>query len=94
MTAPIFKDAITVNNSHGLHLRVASELVKLCRQFQSKVTLARPGEPPASAASPLSLLALAVTCGTKLEVVAEGPDAQQALTAVVDYFAMSPHAEK
>ena len=94
MSSSIFKDIITVRNSHGLHLRVASELAKLCRQFQATVTLSRLGGTPANIASPLSLLTLAVTAGTQLEAVAEGPDAEQALAAVVEYFAMHSDAEK
>ncbi|MBR6471981.1 MAG: HPr family phosphocarrier protein [Victivallales bacterium] len=94
MSSSLSKDVITVRNSHGLHLRVASELARLCRQFQAKITLGRPGEPPVNIASPLSLLTLAVTAGTKLEAVADGPDADAALAAVVEYFTMHSDAEK
>ena len=93
MTSPIFKGAITIQNPHGLHLRVASELTRLCRPFHAKVMLSRANGSVADVASPLALLTLEATFGTRLEVVAEGTDAEQAGAAVVGYFAANAHAK-
>ena len=93
MSSPTFKGNITIQNPHGLHLRVTSELTRLCRPFQAKVKLSRANGSAADVASPLALLTLEATCGTQLEVLAEGTDAEAAGAAVVGYFATNGHAK-
>ncbi|MBP5300574.1 MAG: HPr family phosphocarrier protein [Victivallales bacterium] len=87
MSSSIYQDDVVVRNKHGLHLRVAAELTKLCRAYQAHVALCRADGQQANVASPLSMLTLAATPGTVLRVRAEGIDAQAALSAVVNYFA-------
>ena len=95
MTTPTFQGAIIIQNPHGLHLRVASELVRLCRPFQAKVVLIRGDGVTADVSSPLALLTLEATCGTRLQVLAEGADAAQAGAAVVGYFSSTDvHAKE
>ena len=77
---------VTLRNPHGLHLRLAAELVKLCRNYDARLTLATPKGRSADARSPLALLTLAAPCGTRLVATATGPDAASMLKAVVAFF--------
>ncbi|CCG08328.1 phosphoenolpyruvate--protein phosphotransferase [Pararhodospirillum photometricum] len=77
---------ITVPGAHGLHARPATALVGVAKRFQAQVRV-RHGDKVADARSLGGLLRLGAGPGAVLRVSAEGPDAQQALTAVQDAFA-------
>ena len=80
--------SIVVTGRLGLHARAAAKLVRVASQFQSSITLKRSDNSvEADAKSILSILMLAASLGTELEVVASGPDEQVALDAVLDLFA-------
>ncbi len=74
---------VTVRNEGGLHARPASEIAQLASTFHSAVSLAVDGKPPAPAASTLSISILAVAPGTIVRVSAVGPDAEEAVAAVI-----------
>ena len=67
----------------GLHLRPAARLVSLARSFRSEIRVICKGT-TANGKSLLDLVALAVGCGTTLDIVAHGPDAEGAVTALTD----------
>lgn len=74
----------TLRNDNGLHARPATELVKLVKAFEAKITvqnLDRNGE-AVSAKSSMKILALGATKGARLRFVAEGADAQAAIEAI------------
>lgn len=83
------KTEVTVINPLGLHARAAAQLVKRASQFRSSVTLAKVGSeaPTANARSILSVLSLAASAGSVLEVAAEGDDSELALAAIRELFA-------
>lgn len=69
----------------GLHARPASLLVKVATGAGVPVTIGRVGDKAVNAASMLSVLALGAKSGEELEVtVADGPDAEQVLTQLVE----------
>lgn len=71
-------------NENGLHTRPSSVLVKLVKEFNSKVTVANldgKGE-PVSATSLMKIVALGAKKGSRLQFTAEGSDAEQALDAI------------
>ena len=72
-----------INNELGLHLRAAAAFVKVADRFRSDVTLMR-GEEGANGKSIIALVTLAAPKGTAVCVVAEGPDAEDAVAALVD----------
>jgi len=77
---------LTVTNAVGLHARPAAQFAKAAAVFASDVRL-RKGDGEANAKSLLSILALGVGSGDTIDLVAEGEDAEQALTdlaALVD----------
>jgi phosphocarrier protein HPr len=77
----------TVTNDLGLHARAAANLVKCVSAFQSSIVLKRDDvSRSADAKSILSVLTLAATKGTVLEIVVDGPDENDALTALQTCF--------
>jgi phosphocarrier protein HPr len=77
----------TVTNDLGLHARAAANLVKCVSSFQSSIVLKREDvSRSADAKSILSVLTLAATKGTILEIVIDGPDENDALTALQTCF--------
>jgi phosphocarrier protein HPr len=79
---------LTITGRLGLHARAAAKLVRLTSQFQSEVSLSRPdGSVTADAKSILSVLMLAASRGTELQVCAEGVDEELAVSAVAELFA-------
>jgi len=70
------KKELIVNTKNGLHLRVAGEIVKLAKSHDCQLSISCNGCPRANACSIMQLLTLEAVNGTRLEVQAEGPDAE------------------
>ena len=84
----MLKAELTVSNELGLHARAAAQLVKCVSLFKSSVTLKRPGSGvSADAKSILSILSLAATKGTVLEIFIDGGDENEAMLAIQRSFA-------
>lgn len=82
---------VTIQNRKGLHARAAAKVVKTATQYDAQVKVTRvlrEGEKvdaaPVTATSILGLLMLAGETGAELDLAAEGPQAQEALQALVD----------
>ncbi|OCG06584.1 bifunctional PTS fructose transporter subunit IIA/HPr protein [Gilliamella sp. wkB178] len=71
-------------NENGLHTRPSSVLVKLVKEFNSKITVANLDgkNEPVSATSLMKIVALGAKKGNRLQFTAEGNDAAQALDAI------------
>ena len=82
-----------ISNELGLHLRAAAALVKIAEGFKSEVMLYRDSM-SANGKSIIALVTLVAARGTRLRIVAEGSDADEAVSAlealVVDGFGESP----
>ncbi|HET8791088.1 MAG TPA: HPr family phosphocarrier protein [Modicisalibacter sp.] len=76
---------LTLTNKRGLHARAATKLVQCCQGFDANVTVSHMGR-SADAANIMSLLMLAAPCGSRLDIVAEGCQADQALDALQALF--------
>ena len=85
------KVTVTIPWQEGLHLRPAVELVRLAGSFRSNILL-RCGAKLADARSVLSVMILAATMGTVLEVEVHGEDEQQAIEAVESVFSSDDKA--
>lgn len=70
---------VEVRNPLGLHARPAAVLSRLVAGFDARVTIGG-----VNAASVLELMKLGAVAGQRLEVDAQGPQADQAVAAVVD----------
>jgi phosphotransferase system HPr (HPr) family protein len=73
--------SVTIQCENGLHLRVASQVSKIAMQSGASVHIRCAGCSNADACSALQLLMLGATSGTRLEIEAEGSDANE--TAVL-----------
>ena len=75
---------IKVDHEAGLHARPMALFVKVAKQYQADIqvkNLTR-GKGPVNGKSPLNILLLAVTQGQEIEIMADGEDADQALSSL------------
>jgi phosphocarrier protein len=79
----IMERSVTIANKNGLHARPAAELVKTASRFQSEITMVR-DDLEVNGKSIMGVMMLAAECGAELLVRADGPDAEQAVTAIAD----------
>jgi phosphocarrier protein HPr len=80
---------VTITNRLGLHARAAAKVVRLAEGFASSIHIEREdGSAKADAKSILGVLMLAASRnGTRLRLIAEGPDEAAALAAMTAFFA-------
>ncbi len=67
----------------GLHARAAAKLVHLASRFESESKLVR-GEKFVNGKSIMGVMMLAASKGTEIELWVEGPDENQAMTALCE----------
>jgi phosphocarrier protein HPr len=72
---------VEITNELGLHLRPATEFVKLASKFQSEIRIRHNGM-EINGKSILDLTLLAAESGTKFDLEASGPDAEAAVDAL------------
>ncbi len=82
----VASESVVVPNATGLHARPAAVLANLAKRFQSKILLQR-GDDQANAKSVVSLMGLEVAFGDKVVLVAEGPDAAEAIAKLTPELA-------
>jgi len=73
---------VLIVNKLGLHARAAAKLVEAAARFQSTIHITKDGE-CVDARSILGLMMLNARVGSHIEVTVEGPDAREALAAVL-----------
>ena len=82
----VISEAVLIPNPTGLHARPAAVLANLAKRFQSQVLIQR-GDDQANAKSLVSIMGLAIELGDKVVLIAEGPDAAEAIAALVPELA-------
>jgi phosphocarrier protein len=80
-TAPMTKKEFQVLNKLGIHARPAAMFVKTANRFTCDVFVEKDGE-KVNGKSIMGLMMLAAGPGSKLTVIAEGPDASKALDEI------------
>lgn len=75
---------VTIQHEAGLHARPLAKFIKVAKQFDAaiEVTNLTRGKGPVNGASPVKLLLLAALQGHELQIVATGPQADEALQAL------------
>jgi phosphotransferase system HPr (HPr) family protein len=74
---------VVITNPQGFHMRPAVKFAQVAGQFQSAVKVIR-GERTADGKSPLAMMAnMLAPTGEELTVEVTGPDAKEALDALV-----------
>ena len=69
-------------NKRGLHARASAKIVEASARFQSEIHIIKDGN-AVDGRSIMGLMMLAASIGSTVMVTAEGPDAQEALTAML-----------
>ncbi len=72
---------LVICNKLGLHARAATKLANLANQFGCKITVCCSGK-TIDAKSIMSLMLLAASKGTEIEVTADGRDEDRAIEAI------------
>lgn len=83
MSNQTIKGMFTVKNDRGLHTRPSTEIVRLATTFKSDIRL-RYQETDVNAKSLLGILMLAAARGSKIKIIAQGKDAEEAVSALQD----------
>ena len=74
---------VTIVNERGLHARASAKFVKLAASFDAEIKVSRDGQ-EVDARSIMGLMMLAAGIGSRVEITAEGPEAEQALDALCE----------
>lgn len=76
---------MVVRNEHGIHARPAALFVKMAARFSAEVTVEKDGI-EINGKSIMGLMTLQASYGSKLQLRAQGVDAEQALAALAQLF--------
>ncbi len=77
------RQKVVIKNPTGLHLRPAGNLCKEAIKYKSLITFTF-RDSTANAKSVLSVLGACVKCGDEIELICDGPDEKEALTALTE----------
>lgn len=85
----MIRHKVVIVNKLGLHARAAAKLVSTASRFDSQILLGKDGR-EVDAKSILSVMMLAASKDTEIELIIDGPDEEDAKAALVeligDYF--------
>ena len=81
----MLKRAIKVSNKLGLHARASAKLTQAASRFQSGVWISRNGR-RVNAKSIMGVMMLAAGLGSTVELEADGPDEEAAMTTLEALF--------
>jgi len=73
---------VRIKNKRGLHARASAKIVEAAARFESEINIIKDGQ-VVNARSIMGLMMLAAGIGSDVELTAEGPDAAEALTAII-----------
>jgi len=73
---------VTIPNKKGLHARASAKIVEASARFQSDIYVVKDGV-AVNGRSIMGLMMLAASMGAVVEITAEGPDAKDAMTALL-----------
>lgn len=85
MNKSMEKMNVVVESKCGLHARPASMVVSTANKFSSNITLKK-NDRAANAKSIMGVLSIAAARGDELEVIVEGQDEAEAITALGNLF--------
>ena len=77
----MLSENIKIINKLGLHARAAAKFVATASQFESAIKLAKDNR-CVDGKSIMSVMMLAASCGTYLNIEVVGPDEHEAFTAI------------
>ena len=74
----MYTQEVTVNNEVGLHARPATYFIQKANEFRSSIWI-EVDDRKINAKSLLGVLSMAITTGTEVTLIAEGPDEEAAV---------------
>ena len=74
---------VTINNEVGLHARPATFFIQKANEFKSGIWVEK-DERRVNAKSLLGVLSLGIVKGTTISLIADGPDEEDAVNALVE----------
>jgi phosphocarrier protein HPr len=78
----MIKTSTNISNKLGLHARASAKLTKLAGGFSCEVWMSK-GERRVNAKSIMGVMMLAAGIGSTVEIETNGPDEQEAMTALL-----------
>ena len=84
------KKKVKIGHNHGIHIRVASEIVKASQNFASEINIFKLNDPhtPINAKAFLDLTTAGLGYGEEVTLSCEGEDAEKAIE-LVEYIISS-----
>jgi phosphocarrier protein HPr len=73
---------VIIPNKRGLHARASAKVVEASARFQSDIHIIKDGQ-EVNGRSIMGLMMLAASIGSEVEITAEGPDAAEAMKAIL-----------
>ena len=74
---------VTINNQVGLHARPATFFIQKANEFRSSIWI-EVDDRKINAKSLLGVLSMGITKGTRISIIAEGPDEEEAVKALTE----------
>lgn len=79
----MYMKEVTVNNQVGLHARPATFFIQKANEFKSSIWVEKEDR-RVNAKSLLGVLSLGIVKGTAINLIADGPDEEAAISALVE----------
>ena len=79
----MFSKEVIVNNQVGLHARPATFFIQRANEFKSSIWIEKEAR-KVNAKSLLGVLSLGITKGTKINILADGADEEEAVNSLVE----------
>ena len=79
----MFVKEVTVENQVGLHARPATFFIQKANEFKSSIWV-EVEDRKINAKSLLGVLSMGITKGTRISIIAEGPDEEEAVKALTE----------
>ena len=79
----MFVKEVAVQNQVGLHARPATFFIQKANEYKSSIWVEKE-ERRVNAKSLLGVLSMGITKGTRVSIIAEGPDEEEAVKALTD----------
>ena len=77
----MISEQIEIVNKLGLHARAAAKFVGTATRFESKITIGKDGR-DVDGKSIMSVMMLAASCGSFVDICCDGNDEQEAMNAI------------
>ncbi len=83
---------VEIRNSLGIHARPAALFVQTANRFDADIIVEKDGN-QVSGKSIMGLITLEASCGSRLRITAQGPDAHEALAEIQTLIENKFHEE-